>query len=176
MSPRPLSFELHVFAEPEDMVTPLKAVSSVRYALFVAGVPRCFIGRRYTADTTLTLLPRGGGEPLARFGSSGLADAMCVDVTTGRVVEIINSPAAKPLFVNTSIEQFTRTVKVLVDRFPYYGQEAPDYEIDQVADELQDLITRIDPEASLPDRYWSTFVDDARIGDLSTEAILTICE
>jgi hypothetical protein len=101
---------------------------------------------------------------------------MCVDVTTGRVVEIINSPAAKPLFVNTSIEQFTRTVKVLVDRFPYYGQEAPDYEIDQVADELQDLITRIDPEASLPDRYWSTFVDDARIGDLSTEAILTICE
>jgi hypothetical protein len=176
VSTRSLNFELHVFAEPETMADLLKDVPSVRHALFVVGVPKGFIGRRYAVDSNVTLLAREGSAPLVRFGSSGLADAMCVDIMTEHVIEIINAPASEPLFVNTSIEQFTRTVKAVVDRFPYYVQEASDDEIILVAGELLDIIRSIDPEAAVPNRYWSTFVDDVQIGDLSTEAILAIGE
>ena len=174
MSTGRLSFESHVFTESEAMTVLLDDAPSVRHALFVIGVPKGFIGRRYAADPGVTPLVREGSDPLLRFGSCGLADAMCVDLVTEHVVEIINAARSAPLFVNTSIEQFTQTVKALVDRFLYYGHEATGDEMDIVAGELLNVIRSIDPEAAVPDRYWSTFVDDVQIGDLSTEAILAI--
>ncbi|MGH3222726.1 MAG: SUKH-4 family immunity protein [Streptosporangiaceae bacterium] len=137
-------------------------------------MPKGFIGRRYAADSSLVLLERPGSEAILRFGSSGLADVIGIDLATGHVVEIINAPHSAPLFVNTSIEQFVRTVRAIINRFPYYDSDADEYEIQTVANELREIIRHIDLEAAVPDRYWSTFVDDVEIGDLSTEAILAI--
>jgi hypothetical protein len=67
-------------------------------------------------------------------------------------------------------------VKAAIDRFPYYDNDASDEEINATAEELQAIIGSIDPEAIVPDRYWSAFIDDARIGDLSTEGILSVLE
>lgn len=179
MSTSDLSFELYVFDESKEEVAPLiRPLPSIWRALFVAGVPKSFIGRRYTVNAGLSLLMSKNDEPLVRFGSTGLVGSICVDIATGKVVEVINAgvPSSPMLFVNTSLTQFTQTVKAIIDRFPYYGQEATDDEIDLVASELLDVVRNIDPEAAVPDRYWSTFVDDVQIGDLSTEAVLAIGE
>jgi hypothetical protein len=137
-------------------------------------VPKNFIGRRYTADSSLILLERQGDETILRFGSSGLSDAIGVDLSTGHVIEVLNARGSPLLFVNTSIEQFKQTIKAVVDRFPYYGQDATNEEIEAAAADLRDIIRRIDSAAIIPDRYWSTFADDVELGDLSTEAILAI--
>jgi hypothetical protein len=165
-----------VFVESKTIAELLRDLPSVRHALFVAGVPKSFIGRRYTVDSNITPLERERGQPLVRFGSSGLAGAICVDFMNGHVVEVVAARGSEQLFVNASIGQFTQTVKAMIDRFPYYGQEATDDEIDRVAGELLDMIRSIDPEAAVPNRYWSTFADDVQMGDLSTGAILTVGE
>jgi hypothetical protein len=174
MNQRRLTFESRVFPEPPAMRELLEHAPSVRQALFADGVPKNFIGRRYSADLNVTLLEREGSEPLLRFGSSGPSDAIGVELATGHVIEVIDTPGSHSLFVNTSIEQFTQSVKAVIDRFPYYNANASDEEIEAVADELRELIVSIDPEAAVPDRYWSTFADDAEIGDLTTEAILAL--
>jgi hypothetical protein len=171
---RHLTYQSHVFAEPPALRDLLQRAPSVRRALFVDGVPKGFIGRRYTADSSVALLEQEGREQILRFGSSGLSDAIGVDLVTGHVVEIIDVRAFASLFVNTSIEQFTQTVKAIIDRFPYYDRDTTDEEIQAIASELLHTIRSIDSEAAVPDRYWSTFVDDVEIGDLSTEAILAI--
>lgn len=142
--------------------------------MFIDGVPACFIGRMYSADSGVSILERAGDEPILRFGSSGLSDAIGVDLATGQVVDVINARGCPLLFVNASVEQFTRTVRTLIERFPYYDRDASDAEMETVANELLEIVRRIDPEAAIPDRYWSTFVDDVAIGDLSTEAVLSI--
>lgn len=76
------------------------------------------------------------------------------------------------LFVNTSIGQFTQTVQAVIGRFPYYDQGGDDEIMHAAAADLRDIVRRIDPAAAVPDRYWSTFADDAENGDLSTEEIL----
>lgn len=142
--------------------------------MFTDEVPKSFIGRRYTADSDVSLLDREGHQTILRFGTSGFSDAIGLDLATGNVIEILTVADFAPVFVNKSTEKFTLTVKAVIDRFPYYGQDATDEEIQDVARELRDIIKHIDSEATVPDRYWSTFIDDVEIGDLSTEAILAI--
>jgi len=169
-----LKYQSQVFSEPSALSDLFRNFPSVRRTLFIEGVPKGFIGRRYVADSSITLLERAGHEQILRFGSSGLADAIGINLATGHVIEIINAPHSKLLFVNTSIEQFAQTVRAVINRFPYYDSDADEEEIQAVANELRDTIRNIDPAAAVPDRYWSTFVDDVEIGDLSTEAILAI--
>ena len=172
MSQPHLQFELRVFTEPEALGNLLEKYPSVRRALFLDGVPREFIAPRYAADSSVTLLGHEGGEPLLRFGSGELSDAIAVDLVTGHVIEIVDPPGDATLFVNTSVEKFTQTVKAVIDQFPYYDTDASDEEIRTASDQVLDAVKKIDPEAAVPDRYWSTFVDDMRNGDLSTEEIL----
>jgi hypothetical protein len=176
MSSQNPAFELHVFQDSNEIKNLLRHVPSIGRALFIDGVPKGFIGRRYAIAPKLTLLAYKEEKRLLRFGSSGLADSICVDLMTGYVVEVINAAGAPLLFVNTSLEKFTQTVKVVLGRFPYYVEGSTDDEIHAVADELLRMISGIDPEAVVPDRYWSTFIDDVEIGDLSTEAISAIAE
>ena len=175
MSQRRLSCEAWVFpepaAEPTAMRDLLDRVPLVRQALLVDGVPRAFIGR-YTADSAVTIVERGDGAPLLRFGSGASSQAIGVDISTGHVVRVSAARGSRLLFVNTSIGQFTQTVKALIERFPYYDADATGEETDAVAAELLEIIEGIDPEAGVPDRFWSTLADDAAIGDLTTENIL----
>ena len=174
MSPRHLRYESHVFAEPAALKDLLQHLPSVRRALFIYGVPKKSIAHRYRADSDVTLLRRQGDDAVMRFGSSGLSDAVGIHLATGNVVEEINARGFPLCFVNTSIEKFALTVEAVIDRFPYYGQDATDGEIDVAAADLRDIIRRIDSPAMVPDRYWSTFADDVENGDMSTEEILAI--
>ena len=74
------------------------------------------------------------------------------------------------LFVNSSIAAFTATVRAVLERFPYYDEDAEFDGIHAVARDLADLIRGIDPEAMADDRFWSTFVDDVEMGDFATQA------
>jgi len=161
-----------VFPEPKALKDILRRSPSVRHTLFIDGVPKNFIGPRYKADSTVTVLERPGGDAILRFGSSGLSDAIGVHLATGNVVEVISVRDLPLLFVNTSIEKFTLTVKAVIDRFPYYEEDATDEEVEAAAADVGDIIERIDPAAMIPDRYWSTFVDDMEMRDLSTEEVL----
>jgi SUKH-4 immunity protein len=174
MSSRYLIYQSYVFAEPSGLRDLLRHSPSIWQALFIDGVPKSFIGRRYTANASVTLLERQLNEKILCFGTSGLSDVIGVDLTTGHVVEVLNARGSPLLFVNTSIDQFTHTVKAVISRFPYYDHDATDEEIQAAATDLREIIRFIDSAAMAPDRYWSTFADDVEIGDLSTEAILAI--
>jgi len=167
-----LIYKSYVFPERPEISRLLAGLPSVTHALFAEGVPKSFIGRRYTADSELTPLETEGSKRILRFGSSGLADAVVIDLVSGHVLEIVNAPHPVSVFINTSLGQFTRTVRAVISRFPYYDNDSDEDEISGVANELTDIVRSIDPEAVVPDRYWSTFIDDVEIGDLSTEAIL----
>jgi hypothetical protein len=147
---------------------------AVEQALFVDGVPRGFIGRRYSADPELSVVERPGSTAMLRFGSAGLGDAIAIDLDTGHVIELVNARVPVEVFVNSTIQQFSRTVESMIDRFPYYDSDEDGDELDAVSHELLELIRRIDPPAAIPDRYWSTFIDDVGIGDLTTEAVAKI--
>ncbi len=111
-------------------------------------------------------VPEHGG--LIQFGQLMHDDPVCVDPTTGQVLEITRQGTV--LFVNSSIAAFTETVRAVVERFPYHDEDAEFDEIHAVARDLADLIRGIDPEAMADDRFWSTFVDDVEMGDFATQA------
>jgi len=176
MNSHRLSYQSQVFGESSTIGRLIENFPAIRHALFVEGVPKGFIGRRYTADSRLTSLETEGHSRVLRFGSSGLTGVVGIELSSGHVVEIVKPQHPVSLFVNTSIVQFTETVKAVINRFPYYDSDSDEEEIGSVAHELMEIIGRIDPEAVVPDRYWSTFIDDIEIGDLSTEAILAVID
>lgn len=173
MSGRGPVFAPAVFTGQQETGGLLEHSPSVQRALFADGVPKTFIGRRYRADPHLSRLEREGRSFL-RFGSSGLSDAVCVELPVGHVVVVIGAPGFHLQFVNTSIGQFTKTVEAVIGRFPFYDTDSDDEEIQAVGDELLEIIRSIDDAAAVPDRYWSAFVDDVQMGDLTTEAILEV--
>lgn len=113
------------------------------------------------------------GHPLVRFGSTILEGSMALDPRNGEVVQLVG-PSAKRLFVDKSIGAFTVVVREVSRAFPFYPEGAPDREIKAAAERIDEIIRRIDPAAVVPDRYWSTFLDDMLLGDLATDAVLEI--
>lgn len=168
-----MMFETRTFPNADEMKGLLDQGSALWRALFVDGIPTNFISQRYAADALATVVDLPSGTRILRFGSTGLDDAIGVELATGHVVEVLNVEGSPLLFVNSSIEKFSQTVQAVMARFPYYDTDSSFEEIDAVAAELLQMIKVIDPEAAVPDRYWSTFTDDVAMGDFTTEAILT---
>lgn len=141
------------------------------HTLFEEGVPEHFIGRMFRLDEepAMTRSTRG---PVLRFGTTGLSAAVGVEVDTGHVVEVLDIPDPPVLFINTSLASFVDTLEAVAQRFPFYDSDDDEDEVGSTSDDVLRIVRRIDPPAAEPDRYWSTFVDDMRIGDLTTEAIL----
>ncbi len=139
--------------------------------LFESGVPQHFIGRRFRVDDEVAMVHSARGAVL-RFGTTGQSAAVGVVMDTGHVVEVLETPDARELFINSSLTTFAETVQGVAERFPFYDTDDQEDEIESASDDVLELVRRIDPPAAEPDRYWSTFVDDMRIGDLTTEAVL----
>jgi hypothetical protein len=145
-----------------------------------------FRGGFFRADPEATPVTRPDGSILVRFGSSRLSEAICVDLRTNAVVSVWDEdavvikarrPAWREGFVNSDLDAFIEVARAVYNRFPYYAAAAFDTEagyrgVEQVQQELLALIARIDPPAAVPDRFWSTFVDDVGIGDFSNEDVL----
>ena len=162
------AFDVIVFPESEPESTVTGRRPEVWEALFRTGVPRDLFSGRYACVQKPAVLDVPEYGRLIQFGLLVHDDPICVDPTTGQVLEILRKGTA--LFVNSSIAAFTEIVRAVLARFPYYDEDAEFDEIDAVARDLADLIRGIDPEAMADDRFWSTFVDDVEMGDFATRA------
>jgi len=134
-----------VFPESEPESTVAGRRPEVWEALFRAGVPRDLFSGRYACVQKPAVLDVPEHGRLIQFGLLMHDDPVCVDPTTGQVLEITRQGTV--LFVNSSIAAFTETVRAVVERYPYYDEDAEFDEIHAVARELADLIRGIDPEA-----------------------------
>jgi len=114
------------------------------------------------------------GRELICFASRLLL-AMCLDPVTGQVVDLVTDPRGNPLrvpsMVNSSLDQFTATVRAATVRFPFHADapetDPPDF--DAAANRLRAELEPIDPAAWQGDLYWETFYWDVAIGDYSLE-------
>jgi hypothetical protein len=164
--------ELAVFARPAWLGDLLEPLPEIDRALFAEGIPRRFIGRWYWAAHDLSVIERTDGSRILRFGFSGLFSEIGLDLASAEVIAVVNSTPRTEFLVNSSLEQFTSTVDALIARFPFYDADAERAELNTIGSELLGTIRSIDPEAAVADRFWSSFVDDAEMGDLSTEDVL----
>lgn len=171
MSNQGMSVGLTVFPKPLDAEERLRYLPDVRDLLFVSGIPTSFLRRRYQSDPSVSFVGLPGGGWMLRFGTTGSGNAVGVDLQNGAVIEVLDLPNSPNLFVNSSLRQFANTVIAVSSRYPYYDQDADLEEREAVAGDILGVIREIDPEAAVPDRFWSTFVDDMEIGDLSTQDI-----
>jgi len=137
----------------------------------LAGIPRRSIDGHYQAAAGATFVDVPGRGPLVRFGTTGVFGPIYIDPSSG-VVVAGDDIEEELCFVNSSLEQFTRTVTCLIDLFPYY-EESGDFEAAAAAAaRASELIAGIDPPAAEPDTVWGTFVDDVGNGDFATRDIL----
>lgn len=97
---------------------------------------------------------------------------LAIDLSNGHVIKVIDVPAKPMLLVNTTVDQFTLTVRAMTERFPYYAKTAEYEEMDRIAEELRGIVRSIDEKAAVPGCYWSAFIDDVQDGNFATEDIL----
>lgn len=134
--------------------------------LSTVGVPENLFGRYRVANAVS--VRQAAGRQYACFGQSGLDDSVCIDLTSGEVAELLGE-TGEMRFVNTSLELFNQAVNSVLAGFPFYERDASGEQLDRVAHELGERLTAIDQPAMVPDRFWSTLVDDIAIGDFATE-------
>ena len=152
-------------------------------------VPRRFF-ECYRADDHLSPLATSDRPNLLRFGRSKLSLLMCLDVTSGEVVNILvdkNDQIIKRErpgmdFVNSSLEQFNRSIAALIELFPYDDGQASDnidelyedWDWDAGAKKLAKVLEDIDERTSSEgDGYWAGFYWDVAMGDFATYIVLS---
>jgi hypothetical protein len=134
-----------------ELVT-VTAPPGISLALPLLHVPRSFFGG-YRADNYLSPIATRDRPNLLRFGRSVGSGIFCLDVTSGEVVKfivdrngrIIEYPCPGVEFVNSSLEQFNRSIEVLTELFPYDDNEDHDeYDWDAAAARLAKALEAID--------------------------------
>jgi hypothetical protein len=139
---------------------------ALRDAFQKAGVPKNFFGKRYSARPLLEPIDVPGRGTLIRFGDLGLWGSIYADPATDEAIE--EYPPTVPRLANSSLIQFSRTTKALIELFPYYDDGADLDEREAAAKRLRQVIRSVDQAAvDDPDSFWSTFLDDVSIGDFS---------
>ena len=133
-------------------------------------VPKEFFGERYRAATVPEAIQHDSLGRLVCFGRTWLTDPICVEPVTGQVVEI-RPNSADVYVVNSSLRQFTDTVRATIQALPYYEDGSNDEEVRAAVTRLSGIIRDIDPPAMIRHRFWSTFVEDVEMGDFTTDRI-----
>jgi hypothetical protein len=159
-------FELVTFPEPvgvpHDLVAPL----------IDKGVPRDLLGR-YRAASELTLLQNAHLGRLICFGRTMQTDSMCFHPTSGAIFWIVDVPGGLEWLVNSRLEQFLASVKVVIERFPFYDVGSDLHLRERVGMDLTESISDIDPQAlSTANGFWQTFIDDVVSGDFATQEVV----
>ena len=152
-------------------------------------VPRSLFAR-YRADDHLSPLATSDRPNLLRFGRSSRSLLICLDATTGEVVNILvdkddqvirRKPSGMD-FVNSSLEQFNRSIAALIEHFPYDDGQTTDnidqpyeeWDWDASAKKLAKVLGDIDERTSSEvDGYWAEFCWDIGMGDFATYAVLS---
>jgi hypothetical protein len=137
----------------------------------VISVPVGLIGFEYRALDAVEKFTAGSADLLA-FGSCGLFGRICLHPATGEVVHAPIAGSASANHVNRDLGAFRSCVAAVIDRFPFYGEGAELDEQTEVADDIRDILQRIDDSALRNNGFWETFCDDITIGDYSTEGVI----
>jgi hypothetical protein len=145
--------------------------AAARDAMTASGVPKRSLGRLYWALDSPTEVQVDGYGALVRFGNSGLSVGLYFDPSSEAVLEIVDAPGAAPTLVNTTLAQFTETVKTVIGMYPFYSRNTPLDARIRIAADISAAIGQIDPAALDPDRFWATFIDDVTSGDYATEEV-----
>ena len=165
----PVTFSIGVNVSREDLDTLNRAL-----------LPKRALGVGDALEEPVGIDVPGRGY-LIRFAHGGF-HSYCFDPATGEVLELSDWPGMEPYLVNTTLDQFTRTVKAVTGAFPYYDDmpiAVDDVEADAriaervaTAARIGDLLREIDPVAMAPDGFWDNFLVDVGMGDYSTEDVL----
>jgi hypothetical protein len=128
----------------------------------------------FAADDELTRVRVADGRSLLCFGSTGLFGKICLAEESSQVIHLwrIDAEPRAIDLVNSSLEAFIRCARAVVDRFPYYDDDADDDVPTEVGAELAQLLVGIDDVTQVADSYWMTFVDDVQMGTFSTQDVL----
>ena len=113
------------------------------------------------------------------------------DPATGAVWEIDTWPGLEPDLVNSTLEQFMRSVQAVCDAFPFSAgldarlkalpsnnkerEAAEDRDVAErfaSATKILNRIREIDPAAMIPNSFWENFTLDVQIEDFSGEGDL----
>jgi hypothetical protein len=162
--------------------------------LLEKGVPRGMM-ERYRAARRLMLVGDIEGREFVSFGRTMLMHHICLDPQTGQVIEVIRSrrrldepyKALMPAqLVNSGLDQFTTSVRVVIERFPFDdgslvrernqtdAEEDEEWRLLEAAvRDMRTLLLDIDPAPLAIDGFWSTFLDDVGIGDFMTPDVLS---
>ena len=141
-------------------------------ALTREGVPKAWFYAGYGAARELRAVEVAPLGRLIRFASSGLGASLLVEPALGEVVFLVSVRGAVPIFVNSSLAQFSATARAVVDRFPYYTLTASAEEVIAAGDDVARIIEAIDPPALGSELYWATFVEDMRAGAFPSELLI----
>src|SRR5262249_50325539 len=125
---------VHLPTELDDSVS--EGVRTVANGLTRQGVPEeIFACYRAAEAITHVVLNQ---KNLLRFGRVQLYSSMCMDVATGSIVEL--APDSTTGFVNSSLERFIETAKVVIARFPFYGENDPEEGTDRTVKEITERV------------------------------------
>jgi len=144
---------------------------SVVQALTRDGVPKAWFYAGYGASRELRAVDVAPLGRLIRFASSGLGASLLVEPVLGEVLFLVTVRGAVPLFVNSSLAQFTATARAVVDEYPYYSLTSSAAEVVAASAQVAAIIKAIDPPALGSELYWSTFVADMRAGAFPSEVL-----
>src|SRR5262249_41720079 len=154
--------------------------------LLERGAPKSVLGGLYRAMPDLQLLEHPEAGRLVWFGRDASNGRICLDPRTGRIVYVIYMTRGtfdgQPHWigsaglVNSSIEQFSASVRAILKRFPFdtvslRGDDLSESEHDQLwaefdraIEELEQTLGEIDHAAVAdPDCYWMSFLADVQM-------------
>jgi len=163
--------ELTVFPADSLPRSIADADPSVVRALTSDGVPKSWFYAGYAAARELRAVDVPPSGRLIRFATSGLGASLLVEPVLGEVVFLVSVRGAVPIFVNSSLAQFTATARAVVDRYPYYSLASSVEEIFAAAADVAAIAGAIDPPALGAELYWATFVEDMRAGAFPSELL-----
>ena len=128
------------------------------------GVPIGLIGYEYRALPESVHLEGPLRGRLIAFGADGVFARVCIDLTTGEIVHVPKVESATASGVNRDLETFTRCVAAVINRLPFYEEDADDEEFARVADEIGDIIRDLDDDRYADDGFWGGFREDVAQG------------
>lgn len=133
-----------------------------------SGIPGGMIGYEYRPLSEAVPLEVARDRVMVAFGSSGLLGRICIDVATGEIVHTPKVGSLVVTHVNETLYRFMRTVETVVDRFPFYDEDAGDRRFVEVAEELRRMIASLDATALVHNGFWDGFCEDVSAGDYAT--------
>ena len=127
--------------------------------------------RLYDCDVFLLgpdLILRDG---MLRFGYStdGQGGEFCLDLETGAVLFIDHAPA--PTFVNSSLELFARSLRLVAGLAPAIAVGDPD-RWEDAKNEMRRVIEEWDPPAMNEDNHWEFLSWDVAAGNYADQSDL----